>query len=132
MARIHGRKGKMYVDLAGGGSASPVAFLTKWSIDFVIEKVDVTSQDDGNKVYVAGLPDAKGAYNGWYDTATPQLYTAATDGIARNIYLYPTTANNGQYWFGTAIFDFSTATGSGEAQAISGAWAAASLISKVG
>ena len=132
MARIHGKNGRLYVDLAGGGSASPVAFLSKWTADFVTDKVDVTALGDGNHVYVAGLPDSKGTITGFYDDATTQLYLAAQDGIPRNMYLYPNTTTTTQYWFGTALFDFTVTGGVSEAVAISGAWAAASKITKVG
>jgi hypothetical protein len=132
MARIHGKNGRLYVDLAGGGSATPVAFLTKWTADFTTAKIDVTALGDANYVYVAGLPDSKGTITGWYDDATPQLYTAALDGIARKMYLYPNTLTSIQYWSGTAFFDFTVTGGVAEATAISGTWSAGSAIVKTG
>ncbi len=131
MARIHGRSGRLYVDLAGGGAASPVAFLTKWTADFNTDKAEATAMGDNNKVYNSGLPDAKGTVNGWYDDATPQLYTASQDGVARKFYLYPNTAT-AQYWHGLGLFDFSVAGGFSENVSVSGSWAAASAILKVG
>ena len=46
---------------------------------------------DQNLIRVAGLPDASGDFSGFYDTVTAQTYTAATDGLPRNFYLYPST-----------------------------------------
>jgi len=132
VARLHGKSGRLYCDLAGGGSASPVAFLNKWTADFLTDKVDVTALGDSNKVYVAGLPDSKGTFAGFYDDATVQLYTAAHDGVPRSFYLYPSTNNLAQYWYGTSLFDFSVSGGTTEAVAVSGAWAAASAVLKVG
>jgi hypothetical protein len=67
-----------------------------------------------------------------YDDATAQFYTAATDGVARKFYLYPSTSATGQYWFGTAIFDFSVSFPTSGPAAMSGSFAAASITSKVG
>lgn len=131
MARIHGRRGRLYAGIASdSATAEPIAFLDKWNIDFTVDKVDVTCLGDTNKVYVSGLPDASGTFGGFYDTATAQLYTASQDGLARKFYLYPDTSD-GDYFYGTGLFDFSVTGGVSEAVTISGAWAAASAITKV-
>lgn len=132
MARIHGRNGRVYMSLTSGGTAEPVAFLNAWTINFTTDKADVTAFGDGNKVYVAGLPDAQGTFAGWYDDATVQTYTAATDGIARKFYLYPSTSTNTQYWYGTVLPDFSVDGGVGDAVKIASTWNAASAIQKAG
>ena len=87
MSRIHGRNGIAYVAVNSGSAASPMAFLTDWSINFVVNKVDVTAMGDPNLIWVAGLPDASGDFSGFYDTATAQTYVAATDGLPRNMYV---------------------------------------------
>lgn len=132
MARIHGKSGRLYAAIASGGSAEPIAFLNAWSIDFSTDKAEVTSFGDTNKVYVSGLPDASGNFGGYYDNATAQLYTASQDGVSRKFYLYPDNATTGQYWYGTALFDFSVSGGVGDAVSISGNWAAASGVTKIG
>lgn len=132
MARIHGRKGRLYVNITSGGTAEPIAFLRSWSLDFSSDRIDVTALGDDNKTYVSGLPDGQGQFSGWYDTNTAQLYTAAVDGVARKFYLYPSTDNAGQYWFGTALFDFSVQGAVDGAVEVSGSFAAASGWSKVG
>jgi hypothetical protein len=108
------------------------AYLNNWSISFATDKIEVTAFGDTGKVYVAGLPDASGDFAGFYDDATAQLYTAATDGVARKFYLYPSTSTTGQYWHGTAIFDFNVDGSTDGAVAISGSWAASSAVPKVG
>lgn len=132
MARLHGRRGRLYVSVASGGTAEPIAYLNSWSFDRGADRVDVTSFGDANKTYVAGLADASGSIGGFYDTASAQLYTAASDGIARKFYLYPTLDNEGQYFFGTGFFDFSISGGTDSAVTVSGTWSAASDIIKVG
>lgn len=132
MARIAGRNGRLYMNLTSGGTAEPVTFLNTWSLNFATEKIDVTSFGDTSMIYVSGLPDAQGTYAGFYDDATVQMYTAATDGVARKFYLYPSTTNNAQYWFGTGIFDTNIDATVDGAVAISGGFAAASVTAKVG
>lgn len=134
MARIHGQRGRLYVDITGSGSASPVTYLNSWSMDAATDKAEVTAFEDANKTYVSGKEDASGSFAGFYDNATAQLYTAATDGAARKFYLYPdaTVGTTGPYWFGTGIFDFSITGDVGDAVKISGNWSAASDVSKVG
>jgi hypothetical protein len=135
MARIAGRNGRLYVAIASGAtSAEPVAFLNKYSINFTSDKFDVTSFGDTTKVYVAGFADCQGTYAGFYDDATNQLFDAATTGTARNFYLYTdtstATSSTTDYFWGTAIFDFSIDGDVGGPVAISGSFAAASAVSR--
>lgn len=132
MARIAGRNGSLYANLTSGGTAEPIAYLNHYTLNFSVDTIDVTAFGDQNKVKVAGLPDASGSYSGFYDTATIQLYTAATDGVARKMYLYPDRTNAAQYWFGTAIFDMSIDGTVDGAVTISGNLAASSIFAKVG
>jgi hypothetical protein len=132
MSRIHGRRGRVYLALASGGTAEPVAFLNSWTINFATEKAEITSFEDNNRVYVAGLPDASGDFAGFYDDATVQTYTAAVDGQPRKFYLYPSLTSSGQYWHGEILPDMNvngSVTGPVE---ISSTWNASSAILKVG
>ena len=132
MSRLHGRNARVYMAITSGGTAEPIPFLASWSLQAATDKQDVTAFGDNNKVYVAGLPDASGEFSGFYDDATAQTYTAAVDGVARKFYLYPSTSNNSQYWFGTILPDFSANAGVAGATEISASWNAASAINKVG
>lgn len=132
MARISGRRGALYVDLTGSGSASPVPYLKKYTFASTVANIDVTALGDTTKVYVADLPDAQGTYDGFYDSATPQLYTAASDGLARKTYLYPDTSVSATYFFGTAFFDMNLDVDVAGAVAISGSFKAATSFQRVG
>lgn len=133
MARIHGRNARIFIGIASGGTAEPLAYQSKWTLDASTDDVEVTAFGDPNKVYLAGLPDASGSFSGFYDDSTAQAYTAAQDGVARKIYLYPNfTGTPGQYWFGTALLDFSVELGVDGPATVSGNWKAASPIIKVG
>jgi hypothetical protein len=112
--------------------ASPIPFFSSYTINFSTDKVDVTAFGDDNKVYVAGLPDATGQFAGFYDDATAQTYTAATDGLARKFYLYPDVTTNAKYFFGTILPDFSMDGSVSDAIKVSASWNAASGISRVG
>jgi hypothetical protein len=133
MARIHGRNGIVYMGIAtSAAAASPVAFLSDWTINFTVDKQDVTAMGDTNKIYVSGLPDAAGDFSGFYDDATAQTYTAATDGLPRNFYLYPSTNKATQYFFGTVLPDIEVSGGVGDAVKIKSSWNAGSPIAKQG
>lgn len=133
MAKIAGRRGRVYVGLASdSATAEPVANLSQWSLSGSSDQLDATSFGDTTKTYVLGLPDASGSFSGFYDTASDQLYTASQDGLARKTYLYPDTNSTGTYWFGTAFWDFSIDVPVGGVVSISGSFVASTPIAKVG
>lgn len=108
MSRHHARNGAVYVAATSGAAASPCAFQAAWTINKVTDKQDVTSFGDGNKSYVAGLPDASGDFSGFWDEATAQTYTAAGDGLPRNAYFYMDITNSPNvYHFGQILPDYS-------------------------
>lgn len=131
MSRIAGRNGRLYANVTSGGTAEPITFMTTWTANFASDRFEVTSYGDTQKAYVAGLPDAAGTYNGWYDDGSTQFYTAALDGVARKFYFYPSTSDTTKYFFGTAFFDFSVEFPVDGAVPVSGSWSAASTVSKV-
>lgn len=131
MARRHGKDGRMYVALTSGGTAQPIAYLNQWSFDRATDRVDVTAFGDGNKVYVAGLADAQGTFSGFWDSAGDDIYEAASDGVPRKFYLYPSNRQDEGYYFsGEALFDMSFAGGAGDAVTVSGSWAATTDIAR--
>jgi len=132
MARLSGKSGTLYAGIASGATATPIAFLNQWSMDFSTDKQDVTCFGDTQKVYVSGFADATGAYAGFYDDATAQLYTAAIDGVARSFYFYPSSSVSTKYWYGQALFDFSVSEQISGGVAISGTWAASTTITRIG
>lgn len=126
--RITGRAGMLYVALASGGSAEPVAFTKKWSIDLAPQDFDVTAFGDANQVSLAGIPAIGGDYDGFYDTGSDQLFAAAVDGAARPFYLY-TSPGNG--FKGQGIFAFSVETPQDGPVTMSGSWKAAGAITRI-
>jgi hypothetical protein len=135
MARIPGATGALYVGVASSTAVpQAVAFINDMSISFKTDKYNVTSFEDGNKTYVVGKEDSQGTFAGFYDNATAQLYTAASDGDPRRFYFYPDrrVGTAGPYWFGTGYFDFEVKVMAEGANSINGSWVAASDITKIG
>ena len=132
MSRKSGRLARIYVGIASGGTAEPIAFQTNWTLDSSTDDIDVTAFGDNNKVYVSGLPDASGSFAGFFDDETNQLYTASQDGVARKFYLYTDNTVTTKYWFGTGLFDFSVDVGVNDALKVSGNFKAASPVIRVG
>lgn len=141
MGRIHGRNGMVYLALSAGGTAQPLSYVSDWTVNFTVAKVDVTALGDTNLVWVSGLPDASGDFTGFMDTATSQTYQASVDGQPRNFYLYPTllavnggpgnaTINAGQYFFGAILPDYSTSGGVAAAVTMKSTWNAASQVQR--
>jgi hypothetical protein len=131
VARSHGRFGRVYMNLTSAGTAEPLAFIRTWSFAAATDKVDLTALLDTAKVYGAGLPDGSGELTFWYDDATVQTYTAASDGIARKFYLYPVAAST-IYWWGTVLPDFNVSAAVDGGVEGSASWSAATPIQKVG
>lgn len=130
--RIHGRNGMVYVSLTNGTAATPIAFQSDWTMSFVVAKIDVTAMGDANLIWVPGLPDASGDFNGWYDDSTSQSILAAIDGLSRNFYLYPNRNTPQYYFFGTIFPDFAATGGVSKAVDTKATWKAASAIQRFG
>jgi hypothetical protein len=135
MSRIHGRNGIVYLGVNPADQASPMLYLSDWSINFTVAKVDVTCMGDTNLIWVSGLPDASGDFSGFFDTGTAQTYIAAKDGQPRNFYLYPSTlgsqgANPGQYFFGQILPDYSLAGGVSAGVSLKSTWNAATSVNR--
>ena len=133
MARIHGKNGQLYVGIATATvAAEPLVNMKKWSANFATDRVECTAFGDSNKIYVAGLPDASGDFDGYWDDTSLQTYTAAVDGIARKIYMYPSTPGTAStYWYGTAFLDFQLDTPVDGVVAVKVTWSPASTMTRV-
>jgi hypothetical protein len=129
IARVGGRFGRLYLGTTTAAAASPVPFIGNWSLGASTDKIDVTSMGDANKVVVPGLPDASGEVGGFFDDTTNTLYACAIDGLDRAFYLYATSNNTANYWYGRVFVDASFSASVDGAVEMSGTWAAAGSIS---
>ena len=130
MSRIHGRNGIVYIGVNNADQASPTMYLSDWTINFTVAKVDVTAMGDQNLIWTAGLPDSSGDFTGFYDTGSAQTYLAAQDGLPRNFYLYPTVNQTTQYIFGQILPDYSLTGSVTAAVTLKSTWNAASRIQR--
>lgn len=128
--RWHGRFGRIYMALQSGGTAEPVAFMNSWELNRQTDKEDVTAFTDPNKVYVAGLPDANGSFSGFYDSGTVQTYDAASDGLPRNFYLYATSLDTSNYWYGQILPDYKASAKVDGSVEVSADWVAAGPVNR--
>jgi hypothetical protein len=88
--RKHGSGGQLKMDPTGGATTVAVADLNTWTLDMARETVDVTAFQDPNKQYVLGLPDIKGTYGGWWNSAsTPALFRVCLGNVAAMLELVP-------------------------------------------
>ncbi len=134
MARIHGRFGQLYVGATTSAAASPVAATKSWTLDAQTDYVDVTAQGDTSKQSVAGLPGGSGSFEAFYDEAaySGAVFTAASDGLARKIYMYPNTSTMTKYWFFTGFISGSVTSSVDGATSVAGKFAAATDVIAVG
>ena len=130
MVRVGGRFGRVYVGTTTAAAASPVPFIGSWSIDASTDKIDVTAMGDANKVVVPGLPDFSGEMGGFFDDASSTFYDAAVDGLDRAFYLYATSNNTANYWYGRIFIDASFSASVDGAVEMTGSWAASGSVSK--
>ena len=130
MARIAGRRGRVYLGVTTGAAASPLTAVATWSIDQTQDTIDVTSMGDSTKQYVADLPDASGSWTGFYDDSVGEVLVAATDGLSRKWYCYQDLSGSGtKYWYGEIVIEGLTQGGGiGAAVTQDVTWKAASSI----
>jgi hypothetical protein len=123
-ARYHGRKGVVYMSTTGTGNATNVIALNAWNIDRSTDKAEATAFGDGNKVYLAGLPDAAGSISGFWDNTETKPFAGGNSADGVKLYLYPSSDIVTSYFYGPAWVDPSLTTGVGDVVAISFDWAA--------
>ena len=124
--RIDGARGIVYMGIAAGSAASPVAYISDWTVSIAQTWIEVTGCNSPEKEYTTGIPEVSGEFSGWYDDASSQTYIAARDGIPRNFYLYPAPADiPGLCFSGMILPDFSVTGGVQSAAAVKCAWKAA-------
>jgi hypothetical protein len=130
--RKHGNKGAIYLGGAKGAGGTLVAAKAQWSLSRARDTVDVTSFGDTNKVYVAGLADVSGTYNGPYDTSGDLMLQASADD-PQLIYLYSDEAATEEVAHGSGFIDATVTVAANDAQRIqgnyraSGAWSGPGL-----
>lgn len=128
--RKAGRNGQIYLSLTDSGNAVPVASLNSWSIDFSVDRIDVTCFGDTNSVKVSSLPNVSGSFAGVFDTVGQKILSGAQDGLTRKMYLYPAAVT--EYFYGDILIDASYEGSVSKEVSISSKFDAAGPIGVVG
>jgi hypothetical protein len=102
----HGKTGVIAVATTPGGTATPVALLTEWSLDRTSDKIETTSLGSANKTYVKGLDDVQGTFTGHFDSTDDTLFEAAESANGCDIEIWPdgaTACFKGPAWLDVSI-----------------------------
>lgn len=124
MARYHGNAGAVYLSATAATLAVPLAGAAAWSLDMSTDRIDVTAFNDSNKQFVAGLENIGGTLSGFWDDTIDTLYDSMQSTSGVNMYLYPSTTVETEYWYGPAWVDMSLDTGVSDAVKFSGTFVA--------
>lgn len=102
MTNIHGKAAILYLG-AAGAAAIQIGEQVDWSIDMDMATVDTTPLGQTWKQFVKGLMGYTLTFSGNFDTASTQLFLAATSTVVEKWYLYVAGAGSPtQYYYGTA------------------------------
>jgi hypothetical protein len=126
MAERHGKNGRLIINAA-------IVKVTKTTLSFSKDKVEVSGYGDANKIYVLGKKDLQGSISGFWDDASDKLFDAMDSDVGIMAYLYPDAVNAPtQYWYGLALFDGGIDVDSNGAVAVNGSLVAAGPWTRVG
>jgi hypothetical protein len=100
VAEIHGKSAILYLG-AAGAAAIQIGEQIDWSIDMDMAVVDSTPLGNTWKQFVKGLMGYNLSFQGNFDTASTQIFLAATSAVAEKWYLYP-QGTSSTYYYGTA------------------------------
>lgn len=126
--RIHGSKGDVMLDPAGGTGAAAVRVgsLNAWTLEATRDRVDVTAFQDVNRQFVQGLASITGTLGGFWNSAeSGDLFDVAMGDTPAYLKLIPSTLEPTFLWKGLAYLDASINVSATGAVTISSSWAAA-------
>jgi hypothetical protein len=124
MAIQRGIYGQVGWDPAGGSAIVPIISVNAWTGEFTTEYENVTCFGDTNKVYLPGMPDAKGSLGGFFNSAELALFRAALNPTPGMLKLTPNINEAAIFFQGKAYMSASIDC-SLEAPKVTGTWQAA-------
>lgn len=105
MPKYAGTKGTLYLGATAGGAASLVANLTKWTLNLIAEKVDVTCLGDTWKKGLQTIKSATLKASGFWADDADIPFDAFDLGSTVYAYVYPASPAAGKYWYGSVWAD---------------------------
>lgn len=97
-----GRYGKVSWDPAGGSALVQIISINAWKGSFKTEYEEVSCFGDTNKVYIPGLMDISGTFEGFWNSAELALFKAAMQPTPGTLQLMPNTTESAFFWQGPA------------------------------
>ena len=97
MATLHGKNGVIYL---GETNASPISEKTEWHITIDRDLAEDTVMQDSWRTQLKGINNWSGSFAGFLDTASNDLFTAATSANLQKIYIYPDSSSVTRYYYG--------------------------------
>jgi len=100
-----GRYGKVSWDPAGGSTLVQIVSINAWKGSFKTQYEDVSCFGDSNRVWIPGLMDIAGTFEGFWNSAELALFKAAMSPTPGTLQLMPNTTEPGFFWQGPAYMD---------------------------
>ena len=123
MAKYHGRRGQ--IEVGAGSPRTIICSIASWSISFTRDKTDVTSLCNTNKVYLVGLKDVSGSFEGFFDTDDFRaLFEAGDSATGTTIRITPSLDAGEWYFDGPAWLDVTVTGSTADAVKVSGTFSA--------
>jgi len=127
--RLHGKKGSIQMDPAGGSALVTLTDLDAWTLDMSTAREVTTAFGDTNVRRVAGLPDFSGTLGGFWNavaSSSPAYFAAVLAGTPVTLRLIQNTLDPTVYFQGLANIDGSVNVSATGAIKTAGKWDAAS------
>jgi hypothetical protein len=100
-----GRYGKVSWDPAGGSALVQIVSINAWKGSFKTKYEDVSCFGDTNVVYIPGLMDISGSFEGFWNSAELAMFRAAMSPTPGTLQLMPNTTESAFFWQGSAYMD---------------------------
>lgn len=100
-----GRYGQVNYDPAGGSALTQIISINAWKASFKTDFEDVSCFGDTNKVYIPGLMDISGSFEGFWNSAELTLFKAAMQPTPGTLQLLPNATEPAFFWQGLAYMD---------------------------
>ena len=113
MANVHGKNAIIYLGDGASGEAIEISEQNSYSIEHDFDLADTSELGDTWKTNVKGLMSFSAAIEGNFNTASNQLWSAATGSNTSKFYLYPNRSNTTQYYYGTCWVKLGTVVSGG-------------------
>lgn len=124
MAIKTGRYGQVMYDAA---ATTPVEIVSinKFALSLKTDHIDVTCFGDENKVYIPGMKDVSGTFNGFWNSEELTLFEAADAPTPGLLKLVPNSTEGTFFWSGLAYIDGDIDVGVNDAPTVTGTFMAA-------